>query len=349
MPDETDEVEEAGDLLRERAGQRRRKLWFLVEADRWLVTASLLAIVFVTLTVAGYVAPTAEGALMGTDSVDTVFQGFLTATITGVTLVLTLNQLVLSQELGSVSDQRERMEGALEFRSDTADAMGEPVSPSKPSEFLRALVRESGESAERLRSEVGEDGPLADEVGSLTEGLVEDAERVGEGLDGAQFGEFDVVSSALNFNYSRKIFAAQRVRERYAESLSEEGEEEVERLVELLKKFGLAREHFKTLYFQWSLIDLSRRILVAAVPALLVSVAMVLFFDASAYTEVLGGGGAVLAVVAAVTVASSPFVVLLAYVLRIATVTKRTLSIGPFVLREADDVAEVYTDEGSGG
>jgi len=341
----SDDGDKPSDLLRERAGQRRRKLWFLLEADRWLVTAFLLSVVFVTLTVAGYLLPVAESSLLDTDSVDTLFQGLLTATITGVTLVLTLNQLVLSQELGSVSDQRERMEGALEFRGDAADVIDAPVSPSRPSEFLRALIQESGRSAENLRDSVGEEeGSLGDDVESLTKDLIENAERVSEGLDGAQFGDFDVVSSALNFNYSRKIFAARRIRQRYGDSLNQESKDEVEHLVELLKRFGIAREHFKTLYFQWSLIDLSRRILVASVPALLVSAAMVLFFDSTAYTESLGGEGLVLFVVAAVTVSVSPFMILLAYVLRIATVTKHTLSIGPFILRKEDDVDEVSRD-----
>jgi hypothetical protein len=341
----SDEEDKPSDLLRERAEQRRRKLWFLLEADRWLVTAVLMSVVFVTLTAAGYLLPVAESSLLDTDSVDTLFQGFLTATITGVTLVLTLNQLVLSQELGSVSDQRERMEGALEFREDTADAIDAPVSPSRPSEFLRALIQESGRSAENLRESVaGEEGSLADDVESLTKDLVENAELVSKGLDGAQFGDFDVVSSALNFNYSRKIFEARRIRQRYSDSLNRESKDEVERLLELLKRFGMAREHFKTLYFQWSLIDLSRRILVASVPALLVSAAMVLFFDSDAYTASLGGEGLILFVVAAVTVSVSPFMILLAYVLRIATVTKHTLSIGPFILRKEDDVDEVSRD-----
>lgn len=129
-----------GDLLRERAGESRAKLWLLLEADRWLVTGVLLAIVFLTLVGVGYLSPAAEHAIRTSDSVDTLFQGFLTATITGVTLVLTLNQLVLSQELGAVTDQRDRMEGAMEFRQDAADVIQAPVSPSRPAQFLRALV-----------------------------------------------------------------------------------------------------------------------------------------------------------------------------------------------------------------
>lgn len=112
-----------GDLLRERADQSRLKLWFLLEADRWLVIAVLVAIVFTTLLGVGYLYPTAEAAIRTSDSVDTLFQALLAATITGVTLVLTLNQLVLSQELGAVGDQRERMDGAMQFRQDVADAI----------------------------------------------------------------------------------------------------------------------------------------------------------------------------------------------------------------------------------
>ncbi|ELZ24989.1 hypothetical protein C475_12150 [Halosimplex carlsbadense 2-9-1] len=51
---------------------------------------------------AGYLYPTAENAIRSSDSVGTLFQGSLTATITGGTLVLTRNQLVLSQGLGAV-------------------------------------------------------------------------------------------------------------------------------------------------------------------------------------------------------------------------------------------------------
>jgi hypothetical protein len=338
------------DLLRERAERGRRRLWFLLEADRRLVTAALLAAVFITLTVAGYLLPVAEDALLDTDSVDTLFQGLLTATITGVTLVLTLNQLVLSQELGSVNDQRERMEGALEFRGDAADVIDAPVSPSRPSGFLRVLIQEAGRSAEELRNSVGEgdEENLTEDVESLTRGLVENAERVSEGLDEAQFGEFDVVSSALNFNYSSKVFEARRIRERYGDRLDKSSTDEVENLIELLKTFGIAREHFKTLYFQRSLIDLSIRILVASLPALLVSAAMVLFFDSPAYSGFFGGEALVLLVVAAVTASVSPFMILLAYVLRIATVTKRTLSIGPFILRQDDYVVETEPSDWSG-
>ena len=339
--------ETPSDRLRERVPGSRAKLWLLLEADRWLVTGLLLVVVFAVLLAAGVVAPDAAETIRMSDSVDTLFQALLTATITGVTLVLTLNQLVLSQELGAVGDQRERMAGAMEFREDVAARIDTPVSPARPSQFLRALVMVAGERAADLQQAVGEsaDAELREEVMELSNSLTENADRVASGLDDAQFGAFDVVSSALDFNYSWKIFAARRINERYGEGLDSEASDALDELIAVLKLFGPAREHFKTLYFQWDLINLSRQLLAVSVPALLVSAVMMAFFDPTAYTgAVFGIEWVVVLVAAATTLAVVPFVILLAYVMRIATVTKHTLSIGPFILRKTDDVSEVEWD-----
>jgi hypothetical protein len=332
------------DRFRERADQSRLKLWLFLEADRWVVTALLSGLTFATLVTVGLFVPVAESALRAGDSVDTLFQGLLTATITGVTLVLTLNQLVLSQELGAAGDQRERMDGAMQFRDDVADVIQAPVSPARPAQFLRALVQVSGESARTLRDGArrlsDEDATAA--VETLTDSLVENAEQVTTGLDGARFGSFDVISAALNFNYSWKLFTARRIHEQYGDALDEQSSTALERLIDVLGLFGPAREHFKTLYFQWELINLSLRILAASIPALLVSASMILFFDPGRYSvSVLGLDTLVVAVAGATTVVLVPFLILLAYVVRIATVTKHTLSIGPFILRESDDVTEI--------
>lgn len=332
------------DLLRERAAQSRVKLWFLLEADRRFVTGILLVVVFVTLVGIGYLYPTAESAVRTGDSVDTLFQGLLTATITAVTLVLTLNQLVLSQELGAVKDQRERMEGAMQFRQDVADVIQTPVSPSRPAQFLRALVEVSGERAEELRNSIpnAADEDLRTEIEDFTDSLIGNAGRVSKGLDDSRFGEFDVISSALNFNYSWKIFAGRRIQERYGDALDKTGTNALDRLIEVLQLFGPAREHFKTLYFQWDLINLSRRILGASIPSLLVAGGMVIFFNDTTYSVVIFDVETlVVFIAAAATISLVPFLILLAYVMRIATVAKHTLSIGPFILRETEDVTEV--------
>ena len=332
--DDADGDGQPNDQLRARAAESRTKLWLYLEADRRLVVAGLVAAVFLVVLVAGLLLPAAGAKLRGGDAVGTLFQGFLTATITGVTLVLTLNQLVLSQELGAVGDQRERMAGALEFRDDAADLLETPVSPARPSQFLRALVQLAGRRARDLRDAVDEGHSSHAAVTDLTESLIDNADRVADDLDDAQFGEFGALSAALNFNYSWKIFAAKRLRE--TGGLGEDAEASLDALIDTLELFGPAREHFKTLYFQWELINLSRGILAAAFPALFVAIAMIAFFDPAG--TVSGALGVVPVVAVASTVSVLPFLVLLAYVLRIATVTKHTLSIGPFILRETEGV-----------
>jgi hypothetical protein len=263
----------------------------------------------------------------------------LTSIITAVTLVLTLSQLVLSQEQGPVGDQRERMEGAMAFRKDVEDVIKEPVSPAQPSAFLRSLVKLTKRHTDALQDVIADidDDNLNDQVAAFTENVKGNADAVENGLKDAQFGEFDVVFSALNYNYSWKLYAARRICAENEDVLTEEARAAFDELINALELFGPAREHFKTLYFQWALIDLSRKMLYASIPALLTAVAGILYLEPALFPGTVFGVRTLVVVVSAgVAVSLLPFAFLLSYILRIVTVTKRTLSIGPFILRETD-------------
>ncbi|QCJ46083.1 MULTISPECIES: hypothetical protein [Haloprofundus] len=335
--------------MRERIGGSRVKLWLLMDADRWFVTGGTLALVFVTLVVLGVVDPAPiRGSWNAKDPIETAFQGFLTAIITGVTLVVTINQLVLSQELGPLGDQRDRMAGAMEFREDVEEVLGVSAVPPEPSAFLRAFtegIRERAEGLSETTDETNGESTTEAEgvVREYVEGLVDNASEVSDQLEDEQFGTFDVLFAALDFNYSWKIYEGRRLRNEYADSLSERTREELDELLETLQFFGPTREHFKTLYFQWELINLSRTMLYTSVPALVVATAMILYVDnpGSIQGFTFGVDNLVWVVSGAVTVALVPFMVLLSYVLRIATVAKRTLSIGPFILRSVNRSEEL--------
>jgi hypothetical protein len=234
------------------------------------------------------------------------------------------------------------MEDATSFRTDVAEVLDQPVSPTEPSAFLRALVGAAQRRAEDVESAVEDlDEEVAERLTEYTRGVQENSQGVRESLDGANFGEFDVIRAALDFNYSWKLYAARKLRADYEDRLTDHAIDRLEALASVLELFGPAREHFKTLYFQWELIDLSRSILWASLPSLLVSTWALLFFDAGVMSAtVLGLPLSLLATATVVAVALLPFAILLAYILRIVTVTKRTLSIGPFILRETDRDAE---------
>lgn len=219
----------------------------------------------------------------------------------------------------------------MRFREDVGDTLGE-TPPAEPSAFLRVAVEETAHRAVAVREAASDP---SDELERLLDSTEGNADGVLDRLEGATFGELDVVRAALGFNYSWKLYMVQRL-------LADEDCEEAtaDALADLSDALGLfdpAREQFNTLYFQFELIGLSRPVLYASIPSLVVTVLMLVFVDLSRYTgALLGVDTGVLLLAAAVAVAIAPFALLLAYVLRIAIVTGRTLPIGPFILRETD-------------
>ena len=324
--------------MRERADESRVKIWLLLAANRLQVTAVLALAVFVAFVVAVTLLPQpVVPQLRSGDTIETMFSTMIGAIITGTTLVVTIGQLVLSQENGPLGDQRERMENSMDFREYSEELIGSP-SPADPSAFLAELVGVAQNRAETLRDGLAEndDADLREEVEEFTDSLVGNAERVRDQLDGAKFGSFDVIFAALNFNYGWKIFQVERIASEYEDSLDDEETALLDDLKTALSMFGPAREHVKTLYFEWELISLSQMILYAAIPALVVAGIMLMVVDAATFPgATLAVPNVTWAVGAAFTVTLVPFLLFTSYVLRIVTVAKRTLAIEPLILRDS--------------
>ena len=317
------------------------RLYFLLRLNRWLFTVIVLAIVFVVLVALSQVGLTPLRVIVASNNgTFWIFSAFIGAIITGTSIVVTINQLVLSQELGAIGDQRGRMQDAVAFRRDVEDELEEDVSPPEPAGFLYELVDGIEEEATDFESVVASDPghgeDLQESVGEYVEDLVENARDVKHDLEVAQFGTFDVIWNALTFNYSRKIYDARQIRADYRDELSDEANEEIDHMITVLHFFAPAREHFKTLYFQWELINLSRALLYVAVPALTVMGFMLMYVDANAFPgTTLGIDNLVWVTSTGFVVGLTPFVIFIAFILRIATVAKRTLAMGPFILRKS--------------
>jgi len=344
----TDRDPTAADTMRERAGENRAKLWLLLRANRLVVAGVLTLIVFVAfVAVAAAFSPSLAEKVGASDPIETLFASMITAVVTGATLVVTIGQLVLTQENGPLGDQRERMDDTLAVRDSVAELTGEPA-PTDPAGFLDAILGTASARARDLRESVrerdgggdsdgGDDTGLEADVDEFAAGVIGNADAVRDRLDGAAFGSFDVVFAALDFNYGRKLGRIERIADDHGDALTDAERDSLDALRESLSLFGPAREHVKTLYFQWALIDLSRLILYAAVPALVVAGAMVAVVDAGTFTgTVLGIDRVTLVVGGAFAVALLPFSLFVSYVLRVLTLAKRTLAIGPLVLRDGE-------------
>ncbi|WP_265110130.1 hypothetical protein [Halosolutus halophilus] len=340
------ESDETATTMADRVRGGRPVLWFLVEGNRVLVAGVMLVVAYALLIGLGEFGPGSIAKLFEPDPVFALFTPIIIGIIMGVSLVLTFNQLVLSEELGPVADQRERMAGAMEFREEVEDAVGRETSPPEPSIFLRGLVDATATEArtllETLESESDVDAAAREDVRDYARGIVADAERVTDTLEGQQFGRFEVVRAALEYNYSWKIYTGRRVRNRHAGALPEDIVERIDDLLRILEFFGPAREHFKTLYFRWEIINISRALAYIALPALSVAAYMILVFETGDVAGTTAGFDRGLLIVGlGFAVGVTPFAIFLSYILRIVTVAKWTLAIGPFVLRETDRGADV--------
>ncbi|WP_240479612.1 hypothetical protein [Haloprofundus marisrubri] len=309
--------------------------WLLLSANRWVIVIALALVVFGSFMLFGVLKPVLLRSVMETsDMVETVFSGLVGAIITSTTLVVSINQLVLSQEIGSLGTQRSRMDTTMDFYHNTDEMFGE-ITPASPAVFLRRLIETSEERAHALRDAVADssNSELKSEVDLYVEDLEGNAQTAYDELEGSDFGSFDVISPALDFNYARKMYDIRRLGDKFGDELTNAQRTAVREMLEAVTMFGPVREYIKVLYIQWSLVKLSRAILYASIPALIVAGGMVVFVDQGTFTGAILGFDTMLWVVsAAFALSVTPFLVFTAYVLRLATIAKQTLTVGPLIL-----------------
>lgn len=329
----------AANKMHERSGQSAIKLWLLLSADRLLVTAVLGLLVFVSFVVlVSVLEPPLIPQLNSGDPTETLFATMLGAIATVTTLTVTIGQVVLSQENGPLGDQHMRMSNAMDVRTYVGEVIGKPC-PVDPSTFLWELVSACEERGRDLRSTASSTSnqQFEEDVDDLATSITGNAEAVKGDLTTQSFGTFDVLAAALNFNYGEKIYEVERITDEYTDDLDEAEREQLAELKTALSMFAPAREHVKTLYFQWELVNLSRRILYLSVPALVVSGVMVAVVEPASFPYRVFGIDTILLVIAgAFTLTLLPFLLLLSYITRLVTIAKQTLAVEPLILRESE-------------
>ncbi|WP_247000738.1 hypothetical protein [Halosolutus gelatinilyticus] len=325
-----DEVSRS-DLVHARLRESPLKRWFLLDGNRYAIAGLFSVVVFATCAViglAGYIPvtdPTTATTLVGS---------IVGGTLPFITIVLAINQLVLSQELGWPGDLEDRFESMAAFRREVEEATETPVSPAAPADFLQLVVDSVVDRTEQLRPIAGQpdDPHRAAVLEDFVDAVANEGAIVSRSLEDADFGTFDALSSVLGHFNGAHLYAARRIRTHYADELSDEAIETFDLLVDLLGLLAIARQTFKTLYMQYELAHLSKVLLVVGFPTLLGGGIFMM-----TYTRIIDAVGTpwvlVLVVSAVVTFVFLPFVVLLVYTFRIASITSRTADFGPFVPR----------------
>ena len=313
------------------------KRWLLLDGDRRLVTAILLGGVFCTLLVLSQLWPIEMRVLLDeTTMIQMLFDTMLAGTILLVSIVVSINSVVLSQELVSLGDQHERVESSMAYRKSIEELSDENVSPSQPGRFIRIMLVAVRRQAEALADAAADnpDHELEADVERFVDGIHSDVEEVDRTLQGVQSGTSDELLAGLNYSCSQQMNAARRLQIAYEDALSDREHAALDRLVDTLTYFATGREYFKTLYYKQEFANLSTALLYVSLPVIVFISYVQLALNTGLFPDVSFAGISPLVVFVsfAYVVALAPYVVLTAYVIRSATVSKRTLAAGPFVV-----------------
>jgi hypothetical protein len=307
--------------------------WVLLDGDRMVVAGGLLAgllVAYTTLELIGFTAVQEFNAL------STAFGALVSGNVTLITVVLSINQLVLSRALGGVSGIEDNIEGVSDYRERVRQETGQEVTPEEPAAFLEMLLRSTREEATRVQRIMldTDDHDLQEDVENLTGRLTDHTDHVIRLLDRPDTGVFGALASTLSTNYAQELNAVRRIQVRYESQLSEEGIEALENITRRIKDVDIARQYFKTMYIQEELSYFSRVLLYVGVPAQFITVAALIAMSKSGSS--LSGLPVTLPLLAPVivTVAFTPLAMLFSFVIRVATVAQNTISPAQFTTPE---------------
>ena len=302
------------------------------------MTLALVAAVFALMLVAGAARPFDMRNLVNeTRTVEALLNTLLGGIVLLVSVVVSVNSIMLTGELTSLGEHYRRVEGSMQFDRATVDVLPDE-GPLDPPRFVGSLLGAIADQVEALATiSAASDDRRARTLERYVEDTTTRVARVLDRVDDTPSGDaLDALMVGLTYDATEELALVRRLRSDLDEELTAADRARFEELVDTLLVFAAGREYFKTVYLRQELADLSRTLLYTSLPAILLVSYAVLALDARMFPDVtlFGLGPLAVYVLATYTVALTPFVVLTAHVLRTATVARRTLSTGSFTLRE---------------
>ena len=315
--------------------------WILLEGHRLAVTGALLSVTFASIVLMGSIWTfEMQMLLTETEAVQTILNSFLSGIILLVSIVVSINSIVLSHDITSIGAQEKRIESMIEFRRDIGGLTGDDAAPRDPDSFLRVMATIIKERAHSLEN-AGED--LDDEIGDsfseditvYVDSVAATAEELESSVQQVHGGDLYALWLGLETDYGPLMNNMRNFTSTYRSHLNEDEVKEFNDLMEMFEMFATGREYFKTLYYGKEISELSRTLLVFSLPSIIVTIWAILAIDANLLPDVWAFGLSPLLLFVALTftIALVPFIILTSYMLRVATVSSRASTSGPFRLR----------------
>lgn len=160
------------------------------------VAVVLLVAVFVVLLVLSVIQSADFRTLLtNTNTVQTLFSALLSGGILLVSIVVSINSIVLSGELTNIENQRQRINATVKYRSRIEDFIEADVSPARPGEFLRAIltvIEKQAKAIDAIAHRHDIDG-FREEAETFAEQVTDATDRSTSMLVNTQYGTFNVL------------------------------------------------------------------------------------------------------------------------------------------------------------
>jgi hypothetical protein len=197
-----------------------------------------------------------------------LFNGLVNGLLSLVTIILTINQLILSRQFGSPRDLYGRLEKRIDFKTQVEDETDAVITPSQPGFFMNHLFQSLRGSATELGTishRRDHDERLGELLDEYVETIFGQTDRIIDTLQSEPF-EMRGLLEILSYDDSWQFYTTRRMQTVYEEELSDREAELLTEIRETLKQIDTGRQYFKTLYLQRELSGLSRQVVYVGVP-----------------------------------------------------------------------------------
>lgn len=293
--------------------------WFLLDGSRRIVAGIiLLGIGSVFALCIGVFGPISDS-----QPAFYALSGLIAGNLALISIVIAIDQLVLSRELVTPGERLETIEDVSAFRDRVAETTDEAVLPITAPKFLDVVLTSTLEEARRIDT----DAPRLDDrdrrrLGGFVDEIVETVETVETVFIAEDVRPFEALVRALYVDYGTHLQTIDRLRT--GGSLPASIDHRLSEIRDHLVLIDVSRQYFRTLYIQRELPRISRSLLYVGGPAEVILVGVLFAFTtAPPYPRVL--------VLVAGVAGFAPLAVLISYIVRISIVTELTATVVPFV------------------
>lgn len=297
--------------------------WIILTGDRLLV--SILQLVLLAGT---FAAVMLSGLVPLQEMTPILFLLFalIAANFTLISIVTSLSQFVLGQQVKSPNEIRTEMHEMISYREDIGKMISQPVMPVKSDAFFLFLflnVRNDLESLEHLSSRA-RTKCANDELEDLIIGFQAHTDHVVDLLEHPASGLKHALFASMNTNYENHAHRAWYLQTEHSDEFTDQVTNTLDQMTDTIEHIVVATRMFQATFIESEVSELSRFLLYVGLPVQVSTVVVMLLYTAPASKPLVSSTALNVLVPAILTAGFTPFLLLSSYIIRLTTAARRT-------------------------